>query len=465
MVALARAMHCRFGVTPRAREPLELPDPSAYRLLMPLGRGGMAEVHLALARRSVGAPALVAIKRLRPSFASNEEYREMFRNEARIAVHLDHPNIVRAYESFEDDEGTVIVMEYLEGQPLAHVLRAAGDAGRTLSPWASVRIVRDLLAALHHAHELCAPDGTPLSIIHRDVSPQNVFVTYRGEVKLLDFGIAKASGGTARTRPGWMKGKFGYMAPEQFRANEEHRSIDRRVDVFTAGIVLWEMVTGRSLFGGGSEGEIIRAILHAPIPRPSSMVGGVDPGLDVVLARALQRDPERRFPSALAMHDALGVVLERLSRPRYDLGHVVGRLFQEDRLERERLVGEALGESSTLARGAAARVHDAALPTPTAIPLPTPMTPVAVRRPRVRGLRVFAGFALVVATMLATRWLLLRASDAPSPPAPREVSFAREPPPPVASPEPVPSAEPSASAPRIDRGEAPGKPRGRAPRR
>lgn len=319
-------------------------DLGRYRLLLGLGRGGMAEVFVAVARGHAGFNKLVVVKRLLPGMAEDEDFREMFLQEARLAARLNHPNVVQTQEVVEHEEGLFLVMEYLEGQPLSRLQRELQKDGRRLPPSAALQIASGVLAGLHHAHELRDFDGTPLRVVHRDVSPQNVFVGYDGHVKVLDFGIAKAERSSSKTQPGWVKGKYAYMAPEQFETD----TIDCRVDVFTAGILLWEMLAGRSLFGGGTEAQIIQRVLHAPVPRLTELGVDVPDALDVVLARALARDPSARFPSALAFRAELESVLAGLAGSRPDVGAIVAASFADVRARIETKLKEQLSGSMRL---------------------------------------------------------------------------------------------------------------------
>ena len=318
-------------------------DSGKYRLLVRLGRGGMAEVYVAVARGPAGFNKLVVVKRLLPSLAEDEGFREMFMQEARLAARLNHPNVVATHEVGEAEDGMVLAMEYLEGQPLSRLVRALTAEEKRLHPTTCIRIACDMLAGLHHAHELKDFDGTPLRVVHRDVSPQNVFVTYQGQVKVLDFGIAKAERTSTKTQPGWLKGKYAYMAPEQFLAGD----VDRRVDVFTTATVLWELLAGRPRRGGGSEAQTVKRLVSEPIPRLSEVLDDIDPAIDAIVARGLEREPDARFASALEMKLALEEVLSRTGMHE-DLARVVGTTFAAARREVEDVISRQLGDSARL---------------------------------------------------------------------------------------------------------------------
>lgn len=276
-----------------------------YRLIAKLGQGGMADVFLAVAQGPASFKKLVVIKRHREIAADGENLIGMFLDEAKLSARLNHQNIVQVYEIGQDDSGYFIVMEYLEGQPLNRVTRKAarGEPGAeafTRGLW--VRVVAEVLSGLHYAHELCDYDGTRLGIVHRDISPHNIFITYDGTVKVVDFGIAKATTNTSRTDTGNLKGKLSYMAPEQAMAS---RTVTRGADIFTAGIVLWELLAQQRLFAGDAV-DALRALLErGEVSRLSTVAPHVPPALDTIVARALERDPARRFATAQEMRTAL----------------------------------------------------------------------------------------------------------------------------------------------------------------
>jgi phosphate binding protein len=273
-----------------------------YRLVATLGRGGTADVFLAVMRGAHGFEKLLVVKRLRADVEEDDVYRALLSSEARVAARLSHPNIVQTYEVGEHDGRAFLAMEYLDGQPLNRVINLARRAGGQPLPTAlSVRIIADALAGLHYAHELKDFDGRSLDIVHRDVSPHNIFVTYEGVVKLVDFGIAKARFDDSTTEVGVLKGKLAYMAPEQAIGER----LDRRADLFAMGIVLFEMLASRRLFHGDTATEVSRRLLQEPIPRLSEVVFGCDPTLDAICARALEKDVDARYPTAEAMRDEL----------------------------------------------------------------------------------------------------------------------------------------------------------------
>nr|WP_257792732.1 serine/threonine-protein kinase [Sorangium cellulosum] len=280
-----------------------------YRPIAKLGRGGMADVFLAMAHGPASVNKLVVVKRLR-SFADEEDRQVlMFMDEAKLSARMNHPNVVQTYEVGSDQEGYFIVMEYLEGQPLKRVMKAAmdrasGTGGLVRGTW--IRIVADVLRGLHYAHELCDFDGKPLGIVHRDVSPHNIFITYDGAVKLVDFGVAKAAVNSSNTESGTFKGKLTYMAPEQVTAG---KTVDRRADIFAVGVVFWELLAGRRLFEG-DQITVMHQLLLGKIPRLSTVVPGIPIALDQIAAKALERDPSKRFATAQEMCDVLESYLQ-----------------------------------------------------------------------------------------------------------------------------------------------------------
>ncbi len=307
-----------------------------YQLFASLGRGGMADVFLAVARGPMGFNKLVVVKRLRAALAEEGSFLNMFLDEARLAARLNHPNVVHTYEVGEHNGSYFIAMEYLEGQSLNKIVKEAIKAGENPGLPLLARVVSDALNGLHHAHELRDYDGTPLQIIHRDVSPHNVFVTYDGQVKLVDFGIAKAALSSTQTEVGVLKGKVAYMAPEQAMGG----AIDRRADIFAMGIVLWELVTKKRLMTGDSAAATLHRLLNMPIPRVSTMVEGVNSSLDDVIAKALEKDPALRYQTAAEMRDALESYISTCGTNvrQEEVGKLVTTMFQKVREEVQRQI-------------------------------------------------------------------------------------------------------------------------------
>jgi eukaryotic-like serine/threonine-protein kinase len=298
-----------------------------YRIIALLGQGGMASVFLSVVPGPVGVNKLLVVKLLRDELSGDEDFVAMFLNEARLAARLNHANVVHTYEVGVEGGRHFLAMDYLDGQPLHALLRKASRAGMPLD--VHVRILAETLAGLHYAHTLADFDGTPLRVVHRDVSPQNVFVTYDGQVKVVDFGIAKAAGAATNTQSGVFKGKLSYVAPEQAAGNP----VDARADVFSVGVMLWEAIAGRRFAQGETQSEVLGRRLSGREPRIREVVPMADPELADVCDRATAFDPAARYASAQDLRDALEAYLDRSSRRvgAREVGGFVSGLFAEDR--------------------------------------------------------------------------------------------------------------------------------------
>ncbi|MEP7119666.1 MAG: serine/threonine-protein kinase [Byssovorax sp.] len=312
-----------------------------YRFIAALGHGGMADVYLAVAVGPAGFNKLLVIKRLRQSLEDQPELRAMFLDEARLAARLNHRNVVQTNEVGMVDDQYFIAMEYLDGQPLNRVFARARQEKRTVPLGISLHILCDVLAGLQYAHDLADYDGSPLHVVHRDVSPQNVFVTYDGQTKIVDFGIAKAARRMVETQAGVIKGKVSYMAPEQ--AFSSSAEVDRRADVFSVGVMLWESIAGRRLWQGLGDPEIIGNMLKE-MPRVREVVPDVLPELADISERALARDRDARYPSAAALRIALESCIEKLG-PRTtteEVGAYVREVFAAQRAELRSVIDRQL---------------------------------------------------------------------------------------------------------------------------
>jgi len=308
-----------------------------YRLVAEIGRGGMAEVFLAVAQGTAGFQKLLVVKALAEGSEDEPEHLTMFLDEARLAARMHHPHIVATHEVGEDRGRHFLVMEWLDGQPLHKVLARMPEGALPLPH--RVRILCDTLSALHYAHELTDFDGTPLGIVHRDVSPQNVVVTFDGTVKLVDFGIAKASLSSTETQVGILKGKVAYMAPEQARGER----VDRRADVFAVGMMLWEVLVGRRMWKGKTDREILEHVFRGEMPSVEEARPDAPPGLASICARALALDPVDRYPTAAAMQRDLEKVLRALGPlPASDLGDRMQETFAEMRARTRTVIEERL---------------------------------------------------------------------------------------------------------------------------
>lgn len=266
-----------------------------------IASGGMATVHLG---RLVGEGSFartVAIKRLRAQYARDPEFAPTFADEARLAARIAHRNVVATLDVVASGGELFVVMEYVEGEPLHRLLERCSDRGRLVPLPIAIAIARDVLDGLHAAHEAVDATGRPLAIVHRDVSPQNILVTRSGVVQVLDFGIAKAASRAASTMGGKVKGKIAYMAPEQVA----QRRVDRRTDIFAAGVVLWETLTSRRLFRADTASTTLARILAGEVDPPSHYNPAIGPALDAIVMRALAREPAERFATAADMARAL----------------------------------------------------------------------------------------------------------------------------------------------------------------
>jgi serine/threonine-protein kinase len=272
-----------------------------YAMYGEIAAGGMATVHYGRLLGPVGFSRTVAIKRLHPHYARDPEFVAMFLDEARLAARIRHPNVVQTLDVVAREGELFLVMDYVQGESLSRLVRAARDRNEPLPLGIVSAIVCGALQGLHAAHEATNERGEPLSIVHRDVSPQNVLVGADGAPRVLDFGVAKAAGRIHTTREGQLKGKLAYMSTEQLRS----APVDRRTDVYAAGVVLWEALTLKRLFAGESEGAVITSVLERHVPPPSSLVPDLPPGLDAVVLKALERDPAKRFDTAQQMAFAI----------------------------------------------------------------------------------------------------------------------------------------------------------------
>jgi serine/threonine-protein kinase len=313
---------------------------SKYTLLLELGQGGTAVVYLAVAQGPVGFNKLVVLKALKPSLVNDTEFQRMFLNEARLSARLSHPNIVQVNEVLDDGGLPVIVMEYLAGKPLSELrTRAREELGLAVH----LRIIAEVLSGLHYSHELSDYDGTQLGVVHRDMTPHNVMLTYDGSVKILDYGIAKLSGSLVETQTGAVKGKLRYMPPEQIAG--EH--VDRRADIYSVGVMLWEAATGKRMWADLAEPVVMNRVLNGHIPRPSEERAVVAPELERIVMRALARERSDRYATAADLQTELDAFLATLEpATSRDIGALVAKAFAEERDEARRLVDERLSQLS-----------------------------------------------------------------------------------------------------------------------
>jgi len=313
-----------------------------YRIVASLGQGGMGTIWLAVAGGLGEFRKLLVIKELRQDLTRNHRFVEMFMDEAKLAARLNHPNVVHTLEAGQDGDRYFLSMEFLDGQPLTEVMQRATSDPRITLP-VRLRILCDVLSGLHHAHELSEYDGTDLHIVHRDISPQNVFVTYDGQVKVVDFGIAKAADAGNVTQPGVFKGKFAYAPPEQIKG----QPVDRRADVFSVGVLLWELVSLQRFAKGRPTQASVDARLKGSEPRLAEIEPDTDELLCEICDRALAVDPADRFATAEEFRAALEQYL-LVSGDRVDsttLATVMQGTFYTERAAMHRMIDGRLKDS------------------------------------------------------------------------------------------------------------------------
>lgn len=303
-----------------------------YEIFDRIASGGMATVHLARLSGAEGFARVVAVKRMHPQFLEDPEFKKMFIAEARTAARVKHPNVVPIIDVLAEHDEILIVMEYVHGEPLSSLLRSAGKANQEIPFEMSAAIMIGLLQGLHAAHSARDELGRPLDIVHRDVSPHNVLLGADGVVRVLDFGIAKALQGDGHTKPGTLKGKFSYLAPELIQG----APATRRSDIFAAAIVFWELLTGRKLFGATSDQERLAAIMKGVHRTPRDVVPNIPDAIDRIVMKGLGSDPLLRYESALEM----AIEIERatpLASQRV-LGEWVSTLTEEVLAQRAELI-------------------------------------------------------------------------------------------------------------------------------
>ncbi len=342
-----------------------------YSLIAELGHGGMADVFLAVAQGQAGFNKLIVIKRLRETFADDPEFVAMLLDEARLAARLNHPNVVQTNEVGQVGRHHFIAMEYLEGQPLHRINHRSAKKGGVPLVY-TARILADVLAGLHHAHELQEFDGTPLGVVHRDVSPHNIFLTYAGQVKVVDFGIAKAVGRSAETRTGVVKGKVTYMAPEQATGG----AVDRRADIFSVGVMLWEAATGQRMWQNVQDLVVVSKLVNGDIvTSPKSVNPNTPDALDEICRRALAPKPEDRYDTAADFQEALEQYIRSTGEhvAQRELGTFVLTLFKERRDEMKLVVEKQLAELKSKPASSFAIAH---------------LEPTSVSNPTLRSLAI-----------------------------------------------------------------------------
>jgi eukaryotic-like serine/threonine-protein kinase len=293
-----------------------------FEVIRRLGAGGMAEVFLAKKRGAEGTFKLLVLKRILPAYGSSRRFRTMFAEEAQLATRLNHPNIVQVYD-FQDygEEGQLLSMEYVEGPDLRKLMRAAQGKGQRVPPYVSAYVISEIAKGLHYAHERKDEAGKPIDIVHRDVSPQNMLLSFDGAVKIADFGIASAN--LFREEPGVLKGKTAYMSPEQARGER----VTRRTDIYSLGVVFHELLTGRSLHGSAEGQDLLEAVRGGRVEPPSTFVRELPADLEEIVMKLLARDPTERYQTAREVASAISRVL--LTRQQLIDSHVVESVLAE----------------------------------------------------------------------------------------------------------------------------------------
>ncbi len=424
-----------------------------------IASGGMAVVHFGRLLGPVGFSRTVAIKRLHAHLAKDPGFRAMFLDEARLAARIRHPNVVPTLDVLEEDDALYLVMDYVHGESLDRLLRNAGRQGEVVPPAIAAGIARDVLNGLHAAHEATSERGRPLGIVHRDVSPQNILVGIDGQARVLDFGVAKAQARMQLTAEGQLKGKIAYMAPEQV----DQTALDRRADVWSLSVVLWEALTGKRLFVGDHPAQLMKVVLSQPIPSPREIAPHVPEALGTLVMRGLERDREARFESAEAM--ALAIAATGLSAPHHEIGAFATRVSGDSLTKRARVLAdiEAGATSSgpfALPRPVAPDAELAAADASTLVATSlTNAETQRLERPAARGGRArplaFVAVAAVAGGLGAAATVLIRTE----PPAPAALSVAPAITPLASAPEPPApppvSAEPPALPPDAGPAKAP----------
>ena len=293
-----------------AAEPENRTTLGRYTLLQEIARGGMGTVHRAQLHSALGFSRWVAVKTIHPHLAKDERFVAMFLDEARVVSRIHHPNVCSVVDFGSQDGTPFLVMEYLSGETLGTIIKAI-HGSRTRPYWLIARIIADAARGLHAAHESVDAQGRALDVVHRDISPQNIFVLNEGLTKVLDFGIARARGRLEVSNAGEIKGKLAYMAPEQFQG----RQVDRRCDIWALGVVLWEAIVGKRLFYDQNEGATITAVLQTPITAPITLARDCPAALSELTMRMLTRDTAMRIATAAMVADALEDALHDLGEP------------------------------------------------------------------------------------------------------------------------------------------------------
>ena len=380
-----------------------------YKLVATLGQGGMADVYLAVSGGPVaGFSKLAVVKKVRAHLAEDAEFIAMMLEEARVSARLNHPNVVQVHDVDVVDGEYFLAMEFLDGQPLHRLLHRAAKTKTSISADARYLVLADMLRGLHYAHDLADYDGAPLNIVHRDVNPQNVFVMYTGSVKLVDFGIAKAEGRKNETKQGFVRGKIRYMSPEQVRG----RRIDRRTDIFAAGVMLWQAATGKRFWGARDDESIVNALVSSTYnASPRRIAPDVPETIDAICRKALAPDASDRYATAAEMLSDLETFLgDREVEARRALVAAITQLFVKERLSLRSVLETEAGPMAMTSSLGAMLVPAAAAQEVVDVPA----EPLRADPPRRRSLvPAFVGASVVCAVLAAGLVVATRGGHAP----------------------------------------------------
>jgi serine/threonine protein kinase len=396
------------------RQPLTF---GKYQLIEPLGKGGMAEVWRALIKGPAGFSRSVVLKRILPHLAQDRAFVEMFISEAQTSAKLSHPNIIQVYELGEVGGEYFIAMEYVRGLDLSSLanmhLRDIGPIPIAVT----AHVLREVCRALAYAHEFRDEDGRRMRLIHRDVSPSNIMLSDEGAVKLLDFGIAKALAETGQTmQTGSLKGKFAYMAPEQLEGND----FDQRADIFSAGIVMYEMLTGQRLFRGKNDLQTIALVKATEVKPPSLVREDLPPELDRICLRALARQPDARFQTARAMAQELDEIVHRLKVGLPEVARLVNALMPAKHepgaapvtITHSTPLPEGQEQATVVELELSVSAAAAEVPVPLSTTTPSPPTPTGMLPSASDSASLLAGERVSSATPLPRRRALVMGSVA-----------------------------------------------------
>jgi serine/threonine protein kinase len=415
-------------------EPIEF---GRYRLIRQIAQGGMAQIFLAVQRGPHGFEKVAVLKVILPDLCANDDFVQMFLDEARIAANLDHNNVVRVYDFGEIGGRYYIAMEHLPGEDLASILQASRRAKRHLPIEVAVDFIIGAATGLHFAHELKDSSGKPMNVVHRDVSPSNVLVTYHGTVKLVDFGIARAESNITKTEAGTLKGKVAYVSPEQAMGEP----IDRRSDIFALGTVLSELLTTVRLFKRESDLATLQAVASGPINPPSLVRPESPPALDEIVLKAMARNPAQRYATAADLADALTgfLMTQGYARSERKLADFMTSIFDVERRDAKLLISQAAAVDGGPVLKTPSQLRH--LPThlsplrsqSTLTSMPSVAVPQPQPEPQQSRTLLYAGLVgLALVAMIATFFALK------APPAPQVVTVVEL---------PVPKADPRAPEP------------------